>query len=112
MGMMEKCDQTDAYTGEGRPQCDDGQGCVSCQAKHHKYLDENRPLRSPDFQEFFDYVCMFKRVLQLGRVGKDDLPPETLYGWLDEMERSIRTGKYRHTLFAYERILAEMNSVR
>ncbi len=112
MEMPAKCDQADTYTGEGRPKCYGGNGCIQCWATHNKYLDDHRPPFSPDFQEFYDYLCKYKRVMQAGRLGKDDLPSETLYEWINDLERSIRTGKYRHHLINLERVLVDMNSGR
>lgn len=104
--MLEKCEQADAYTGEGRPVCDEGNGCVACWGKHNAYLDANRPSLSPDFAEFYDYICMHKRVMQVARLKKEDFLG--LYDWLEALERSIRTGEYRHGKIVFERTLAEM----
>jgi hypothetical protein len=112
MEIMERCGGVETYTGEGRPQCDEGRGCVACYAKHHRYLDAHRPVKSPDFEEFYRYICMYKRIMQLGRLSKADLPSENLYDWIDELERSVRTGDYRHKMVGLEHVLADMNSGR
>jgi hypothetical protein len=98
-GMLKKCQGADAYTGAAPPTCDEGDGCVECWAKHHAFLDANRPPMSADFKEFFDYICMQKRLIQVGRFKSDELPLEgSLYDHLSRLEAMIRTGSFRHVL--------------
>jgi hypothetical protein len=104
--MLLKCDGNAKYTGKKRPTCDSGEGCVACWQKHNQYLDGHRPKMSKDFEEFYHYICKYKRLLQ-----SSGIDPVT-YGFVAGIERTIRNGQYRHGLIAFDRTfeqLAEMD---
>jgi len=109
MKIADACGKTDAYSGEGYPSCFDGNGCVECIKKYHAWIDEHRQPMSPDLKAFYDYISMYKRVLQAGRLGPEDVPATGLYDVLAYLENSLRTGKYLHHTYSLSHILAEMN---
>lgn len=106
--LLVKCEGADGYTGEGRPKCDHGKGCIACWRKHNDWLDETRPPMSADFQEFYDYVCMYKRMLQNAKFKSEDFPAGSMYDTFSAFEKTMRTGEYRHKKIVLEQTFKEL----
>jgi hypothetical protein len=48
-------------------------------------------------------------MLQIGKFKETELPGT--YQWVEDLEKTLRTGEYRHKMITFERILDEIDAM-
>ena len=109
--IPERCEKADSYDGTEEPVCfPNGDFCQACMAKFHEVIEQSRGPMSPDLREFHDYVSMYKRVLQAGRLTNEEMPGSGAhYRIIANLEKMLRTGSYRHEMVMLRSVLGDMN---